>query len=190
MAWTGKKIVILSIFIALGVSLGFIFTIVPNVELVTTTIFIAGYFMGWREGLFVGLITEGIYSLFNPYGMAAPPLFIAQIVAMSITGFLGGMTSKLPGKDKKHFILLLGGIGLTSTFIFGLLTTLSFVTFTGLSLTKLLSAVVYGLGFYVTHMISNTIIFLTLVPLLIKTLPKVVHSFAVKTTGDPHESAI
>jgi energy-coupling factor transport system substrate-specific component len=170
---TIKKISLVAAFIALGVTLGYAFITIPNVEMVTATIFIAGYMLGVKEGMMIGLLTEFIYSLFNPYGAAAPPLLAAQVIAMGFTGFLGGFYGNRGLQSSKQRYLLFGLAGLLSTLVFAILTTLSFISFTGLSLKKILASLIYGLGFYVTHMISNTIIFIVVVPVLIQMLLKV-----------------
>lgn len=165
-----KKMTLMAAFIALGVSLGYSLISIPNVELVTATIFIAGYLLGVREGILVGVFTEGLYSMFNPYGMAAPPLFIAQIVSMGITGGLGGFLGKQPNLHTIPFHAVLGLAGLISTSIFAILTTLSFVLFTGIPPNKIWGSFVAGIGFYATHIVSNTAIFLLIVPLLLKAI--------------------
>ena len=170
---TIKKISLIAAFIALGVTLGYAFITIPNVEMVTATIFIAGYLLGVKEGITVGLLTEFIYSLFNPYGAAAPPLLVAQVIAMGFTGFLGGFCGNRELQSRKHRYLLFGLAGLLSTSVFAILTTLSFISFTGLSIKKILASLIYGLGFYITHMISNTVMFIVVVPILLKVLLKV-----------------
>ena len=158
----------MGIFIALGVSLGFALITIPNVELITATIFISGYLLGIKEGIVVGLLTEALYSLLNPLGMAAPPLFIAQVLSMGITGFTGGILAKQ--KSRRSGIVYYFQLGLTgflTTTIFALLTTVSFVLFINFSLNKLVASFIYGLGFYIAHILTNTIIFFTLVPTII-----------------------
>ena len=173
MSPTVQKIALMGAFIALGNALGYAFISIPNVELITATIFIAGYVLGIKYGIVVGIITEAIYSLFNPFGMAAPPLLFAQVVSMGITGFLGGSLGKQNSGSRLWHHITTGAAGLFSTFIFAFLTTISYVTFTGFDLNKIMASIVYGLGFYLLHMISNTVIFFTLVPVLIRILSKI-----------------
>jgi len=181
-----KKITLLSVFIALGVTLGYAFAYIPNVELVTATVFIAGYLLGIKEGLLVGLLAESIYSLFNPYGVAAPPLFIAQVVSMAFTGILGGMCGKRNMRLRKIDLIIFGFTGLISTLIFTSLTTMSFLLYTGLSLKKLMGSFIYGLGFYILHIASNTIIFILIVPVILNSLQKRMSAFYPTTVrGTP-----
>lgn len=179
-----KKISLLGVFVSLGVTLGYGFSYIPNIELVTATVFISGFLLGIRAGFLVGLLTESIYSLFNPYGAAAPPLFIAQVVSMSITGMMGGIIGKGNMGFKKRDLITFGLAGLISTVIFASLTTLSFLIFTGLSLKKLLGSFIYGLGFYITHIVSNTIIFILIVPLILNVLRKRISPFTPRTAGE------
>jgi hypothetical protein len=159
-------------FIALGVALGYAFIAVPNVELITACIFISGYILGIKEGFAVGLVTEAIYSGLNPYGMAAPPIFIAQILSMAVIGTMGGIIGNHHPKKRLAFHIILGLTGFMGTLIFDTLTTLSYTLFIELSRETLIGSFIYGLGFYITHLLSNTIIFLTVVPVVITTLER------------------
>jgi len=167
-----KKITQLGLFIALGVSLGFALAVVPNVELITATCFIAGYLLGAREGLIAGIITEGLYSMLNPYGMAEPPLFIAQLLSMGLAGFIGGILGRYPALNPFMKRLWLGLSGFFLTLFFAVTTTLSFILFMGFSFLKMTAAFLYGLTFYIMHLISNTAIFILLIPILLNVMKK------------------
>ena len=162
----------MGILVALGVGIGYVFISIPNVELVSAVIFISGWIMGIEEGIVIGCLTEAIYSAFNPYGIAAPPLFIAQVISMGFTGFLGGWTGKRkhPRALLRH--ITMGMAGFISTLVFAVLTTLSFVLFIEPSMTTLIGSFLYGMGFYLIHIASNTLIFLVLVPVVIDHLAK------------------
>lgn len=169
------NLVIMAIFVALAIALGLALIYIPNVELVTATFFLAGYFLGCGRGIIVAILGEFLYSLLNPYGVAAPPLLVAQIVSMTLVGMSGGLfrqfqlRTHLP-KWQQH--LLSGLLGLLLTFVFDLLTTVSFLVFAGLNLQKFLVSVIYGLSFYILHMVSNTLIFFLVIPLMIRALEK------------------
>jgi len=153
-------------FTALGVALGFALFNVPNIELVSATIFTGGYLLGKRKGVIIGILTESIYSLFNPLGMAAPPLFIAQIISMALIGLAGGLISSINLK-RWRFPTVLAFAGLVLTFIFSLLTTISFVFFIGLDKSGRIAAIISGIGFNLVHIFTNTLIFSTIVPAII-----------------------
>lgn len=160
----------MGLFIAIGVSFGFVLSSIPNIELITATIFLSGYFLGLKEGVLTGVLTEGLYSLLSPFGIAAPPLFIAQITCMGFVGFAGAIFYKDKSNNKIVYLLQLGLIGFSVTLLFAVLTTLSFVLFIELSIDQLLGSFLYGLGFYVTHIVTNVLIFIMLVPVIIKGL--------------------
>lgn len=168
-----RKLTIMALFVALGVSLGYFLAPIPNVELVTMTIFIAGFLFGIKEGFLIGLFTEFLYSTLSPYGLAAPPIFIAQIFSMSITGVAGGLMARYIRKFSWIEILLLGMIGLLVTLIFAVLTTVSYSLFSGFTGKKLIASFLTGIHFYLAHLISNTLIFLLLVPHIIRLLIRV-----------------
>ena len=89
------KLTIMANFIAIGVALGYILAFLPNIELVTLVIFLSGYTLGWKSGLFVGFSTEFIYSNFNLYGPAPLHVLTAQVIAMAVAGVAGGLCSTI-----------------------------------------------------------------------------------------------
>jgi len=172
----------MAVFMALAIALGWAFLYIPNIELITATFFIAGYFLGAARGVAVAAIGEFLYSLLNPLGAAPPPLMAAQVFSMSLAAFWGGYSRPLTAHLTAFFkTLFFGFSGLILTFLFDLFTTLAFLVFAGLNKKTLLASVVYGLGFYLLHIIANFIIFLIVVPFSIQFLEKHAHGFFLNT---------
>lgn len=86
-----RKVIRAALFTALSVALGFLLAAVPNVELITLSIFLGGVFCGPRVGSLVGVLSEFFFSLLNPLGPALPPLFAAQLVGFGLVGLAGGL---------------------------------------------------------------------------------------------------
>ena len=86
-----------SIFCAMAVAMGYSLMMVPNIELITVIVFLSGVTLNIWWGALVGLIAMGIYSGLNPLGsgLSFPPLFIAQVIGMSLCGALGGIFKPL-----------------------------------------------------------------------------------------------
>jgi len=169
-----RKITILAVFIALGVALGYIFSVVPNVELVTSTVFLSGYLFGPLYGALAGALTEAIYSSFNPYGAAPLHLWAAQVISFAVIGMLGGFIGKLHIRNRIRFSLILGFSGFFCTFFYALTTSLAYFFMAGQTMAILVSGLIQGIGFYTVHIFTNTIIFATLLPILIRRLHKVI----------------
>jgi len=160
----------LSMFTALGVTLGYALMSIPNVELVTATVFIAGVVSGVRGGAFVGAVTEGIFSLFHPLGAPSPPLWIAQVLSMAIAGAAGGLFFGSASPLTPSKAIRIGIAGFLCTLNFAVLTTLAYSLTVSFSMKQILASLIFGLGFYVAHLISNTVIFFTVVPAVLKIL--------------------
>ncbi len=96
--WT-SSIALTAILVALSVALGFLLISVPNVELLTFSVFASGAVLGRWRGALVGALAMAVYSGINPYGsgLGFPPLYFAQILSASLTGLSGGLTSGLWG---------------------------------------------------------------------------------------------
>ncbi len=174
----------MAVFAAIAVALGLSLVGIPNVELVTATFFTAGYFLGVKRGLATALVGEFLFSLLNPFGVAPPPLLAAQLLGMALAAVAGAtLGRRLPGVSPVPKMLLFGGLGLVVTFCFDLLTTISFLIFAGLTKATLLASLVYGLGFYVLHLVSNTAIFALFLPFILNFLEKFVPTLARNVRG-------
>ena len=154
-----------ALFAALAVGMGYLFILVPNVEMITATVFIAGGIVGPLHGAVIGLLAELIYSAFNPFGMAIPPLLIVQVLCFAFIGYVGGVVSSRNSPSTPLRFFVLGVCGFFLTLFYDVATTLSFALFTaGTDLQKLASTFVFGITFYAVHSIGNTLIFVTVVP--------------------------
>ena len=165
-----------SIFCAMAIAMGYSLMMVPNIELITVIIFLSGVTLNLWWGALVGLVAMGVYSGLNPLGsgLSLSPLFFAQIIAMSLCGVIGGLFRPFFFVKKYNFpkLLLLGFIGFLVTFIYDVLTLISYPLFSGLGFTGIVASLVKGLGFTLLHEISNIFIFLITVPRVVQFLKK------------------
>ncbi len=165
-----KKIILASLLTALSVTVGYIFLLIPNVELITATVFISGFIMGPLFGAIIGIIAEFLFSMFNPYGVPMFPLLMAQIITFGFIGFVGGIY-RLTFNKKKSYItrfIFPALYGFVLTLIYDILTSLSYVVFaTDVNIKKIITMFISGMVFYMTHAGVNTLIFATIVPILL-----------------------
>lgn len=125
------------------------------------------------------MIAEFLYSMINPYGMAAPPLLLAQVISMGITGAAGGAVYSIARRTNKLWlkILLFAVAGFVLTLFFDALTTISFSVFMAETKKKILAAtissLIYGLPFYITHILANTVIFTLGMPIMVKAMNRI-----------------
>ena len=165
-----------SIFCAMAIAMGYSLMMVPNIELITVIIFLSGVTLNIWWGALVGLIAMGIYSGLNPLGsgLSFPPLFIAQVIGMSLCGAIGGIFKPFFFVKKYNLskFVLLGFVGFSVTFIYDVLTLISYPIFTGLGFAGIIASLIKGLGFTLLHEISNIFIFLITVPRVIQFIKK------------------
>lgn len=169
-----RRIAYTGLFIALAVGLGFALVTIPNFEMVTATIFIAGWILGPGMGALVGFVAELIFSGINPAGSGFifPPLLIAQLISMTLIGFVGGLARR-----GEIFFLAspvgvfgLGALGAIVTIIFDLLTTLSYPFAAGFNQTQIWVTLGIGALFYSVHVVSNAVIFAIIIPSILKAI--------------------
>ena len=166
-----RRIILSAVFIALAITGGLLFIPVPNVELITVMIFLAGLTLGIKNGAVVGGVAELLYSLFNPLGAALPPIMIAQVLSMTIVGATGGLTRNYLNLNSFSLKLILSGVlGFFLTLLFDAATTYAYGLTIGQTLWGTLTAITVGLPFYITHLLTNTLIFSLFIPILARLL--------------------
>ncbi len=162
-----RNLILMAIFVALAVAVGQ--DPFPNIELVSVTIFLSGMTLGAKRGLIVGAVAMFLFSFFNAYGPAAPPLLIAQMLSMGLVGLAGGLVqSFFAPRTPAAWLLGVAGFGLT--FMYDLLTTLSSTAVVETRLPGFITAVATGFYFFLIHQISNAVIFALLLPVLLRRL--------------------
>lgn len=86
-----RRALLTSLFIALVVAGGQALAAVPNVEVVTFLVFVAGFLLGPRLGALVGGVGMGAHSMFNVMGAAMVPVLAVQVASYAAVGFAGGV---------------------------------------------------------------------------------------------------
>jgi len=171
-----ENLVRASIFCAMAIAMGYSLMMVPNIELITVTIFLSGVTLNLKWGAMIGLVAMAIYSGLNPLGsgLSFPPLFFAQIIGMSLCGIIGGILKPIFFVKKFSFLklFLLGLAGFLVTFLYDVLTLVSYPLFSGLGFPGIIASLIKGLGFTLLHEISNIFIFLITVPRVVQFLKK------------------
>lgn len=155
----------MALMIAVGVASGYLLIAIPNVELITASVALAGWMLGPGAGVFVGVVTMALYGAINAFGLPYPPVWLAQMLGMAGAGFLfGHLRHALARTSGGHRMLACALLGLVITLWYDLLTNLAFPFATGVPVTSWWPYLVAGLPFLATHVISNTVIFAILVP--------------------------
>ncbi len=155
-----------ALLIAACVAVGYLMAGVPNVELLSASIFTCGLWVGARRGAVVGAVAEALYAGINPYGVSAPPLLAAQVLGMTAIGFAGGVLRPLFGAVGWHLqvgIAALCGFALTA--FFDVLT--NSAVYLSLRETMSWTAVIVGgftFPFPFAHALTNTVGFALVAP--------------------------
>ena len=185
-----------AIFVALAAALGFLLLSVPNVELVTFTVFASGVVLGRWRGALIGALAMAIYSGFNPYGsgLGVPTMFAAQLAASAFAGLMGGIMAPLwrgrategspspaerldapavdrTGGGRRVLPLVAGGIGLALAAVYQVAVIVGLAVMSPEFRTGALAVLVSNAFFSSVHLVSNTVVFAVLAPTV---LPKVV----------------
>jgi len=183
--WEGERTVRardvteIALFVALAVACGFALVAVPNVELITLTVFSSGVFLGARRGALAGVLAMFLFTTFNVYGPAPFPIALAQVGTMGFVGAVGGwerawLYSSIPSASRRRSMagfVLLAGSGVFLTALYDLATTVSYAAFmVGADLGArsgsgeesnrgFWALVVAGSAFSLVHVVTNALIF-------------------------------
>jgi hypothetical protein len=155
------------IFTALSVSLGYLLVFVPNVELISASVFASGWLFGASVGTTVGALSFVLFALFNPLGASLPPLMIAQVLGGMLLGLAGGFfKSFMMGIPVVARGVVLGIGGGLLTLLYDVITNIGgFIAFT--TEKTLIAYLATGIIFSLLHVLSNALIFsLLLFPVL------------------------
>ena len=179
---TSFRVALLGIFTALAVVLGYALVFIPNVELFTLMIFLAGFIMGKRDGAVVGLMSSFIFVFFNPYGVSPLPLFAYQLAHYAFVGFMGGVMCSFlskkdffkPEEDLYIFpvILIFAITGALITFMYDVISTLIIALVIYGTLESFWPTYIIGFPFTTIHLIGNTLGFIFILPALIQLIYK------------------
>ena len=162
-----------AIFSAVSIGLGFMFMMIPNIEFISVTVFLAGVMLGGIMGALVGSTTMLIFSSMNPLGSGLIffPLLIGQIVAMAGIGIMGSLMSNLLRMSfpfTKILIGLTGLCGFLASIFYDTITTFAYPISAGYSWKETIAYAISGLLFTTVHIVSNIAIFGIVVPQYLK----------------------
>ena len=133
---------------------------IPNFEVLTLVVFCSGVLLGSRDGLMVGVITELIYSVLNPYGAVHPLVTAAQVVGMAVPGFAGGIAVRLglPAAPARVRLAALVVTGAGITIVFDFITNFA----TGMLFGQVRATLIGGMPFAFWHLLTNVMLFAVL----------------------------
>lgn len=77
--------------VALCVAVGYLMISLPNIELLSASVFTCGVLRGAGRGAVVGGLSMVVFATLNPMGVSPPPMFVAQILGTVLIGAAGGV---------------------------------------------------------------------------------------------------
>ncbi len=164
----------IGVFAALAATFGYLLAPVPNIELLTATIFLAGLIAGKRNGCLAGMIAAFIFGLYNPWGPSPGPLLFAQVVVRGFTGYAGGWFATLNWQERTTWVraLYFGLAGFLLTSLYNVAAALSFVLPAGFTTGRLVAELVAGFLLISVATLSNVVIFSLALPAAAESLKR------------------
>jgi hypothetical protein len=178
---TTRIVAIIAVISALNIATNYVLLPLSNVKLMDAMVFLTGYLFGLTPGLAVATLTWTIYGTLNPLGFSLATLVVVTL-AEFIYAVLGAALSKSHHRADASLLsrgLLFGVVGLLSTLTYDVATNAVVGwLFYGSPLLGLLT-MNFPMPLALAHEVSNTLLFATLIPVLIRELRKTIAREAI-----------
>ncbi len=143
----------------------FLLMAIPNVTLSIMLVFFAGYYLGDKGGLLVGIISSLLISLLNPYGIVQLPILLTQVISYAVIGLVGGLVAPLLDRDTNAvYFIWLGVLGVITAVIYQLPVSVVDAFVFGPFWARLAASA----AFAVVTVLGNLLFFVILFPILAK----------------------
>lgn len=176
------RVALIAIITAMGIGCSYAISFIPNVEILTVTIFTTSFLFGIPIGCCIAAVSSLIYHSFNPWGVAPLPTLIVLTVLYVIIAALGGLMGMLYKKySKMDFqyspwtIYKFAIIGASLTLLFDIISALTIIFYVpdqAFNLAFLLTTYIMQIPFTLIHVVSNLILFGFVVPPVVKRINK------------------
>ena len=155
---------------ALAIVLGHALAVVPNVEMVTLIIFVAGYHAGARGGLITALTTALYFNYLNPMGQVFLPVLVGQFIGWGFTSLVGAWFGAKRLNSKLTFALA----GALLTLIYQVIVNVAYVKMCmpSCGFNEQVATILAGLSFTAVHIASNTAVFALMTEPLLKIIQR------------------
>ncbi|MBN2150790.1 MAG: hypothetical protein JW839_05080 [Candidatus Lokiarchaeota archaeon] len=165
------RIATIGMYAASCIGAGYMFTIIPNVEIFSMLVFLGGLLFGRVVGLLNGFIAALIYFLFNIFGASPPMLLGVQLAAYTLLGLMGGVMrpTRLRRSISPASQAVFAIIGAAFSFAYTFVADVSFALSLGMNF---VAWFLQGLVFTIISIVCNVLTFGFLLPLLVVSLDK------------------
>ncbi|MCL5788569.1 MAG: hypothetical protein M1357_02035 [Candidatus Marsarchaeota archaeon] len=162
-----RKAAVIALFTAVSLSTDYLMLPLPNVKLMDTMVFMAGYIYGVDVGCSVAALSWLIYGTFNPLGAATPGLLAVMIAGECLYAVAGGVMRRQPLVKGASASIRFGAAGFLCAFIYDFITN----AYTGIYwYGSVVRALVLGIPFAVMHEVTDFAFFSAIVPATISVL--------------------
>jgi hypothetical protein len=164
-----RRLALAGMFAGLAWGAGYV-GLIPNVELLTVILFVAGWVLGPWGGALAGALGEFLHSATSPYGsgLMFPALLVSQVASMAFVGAVGGWVGRLAIKNPLAQWLVVAGCGIFVTLVFDVLTNLA----SGFAFGQWETTLKLALPFALAHIGSNAALFATVGVVLVRALER------------------
>jgi len=162
---SSRRVSITAIMTALALVGNYALVTVPNVELGSTVLFVTAYIFGAQIAIWSTLIMSLLFGVINPWGGFIPQIWVSQVIGWFYIITIGSIMGRSGpnGKRLEPRKWELAVTGAFVTFIFEQITNIGYSITFGV---PFILAVTAAIPFTLLHIVSNTIIFSQVIPML------------------------
>lgn len=164
-----RRLALAGMFAGLAWGAGYV-GLIPNVELLTVILFVAGWVLGPWGGALAGALGEFLHSATSPYGsgLMFPALLTSQVASMAFVGAVGGWVGRLAIRNPLAQWGVVAACGILVTLVFDVLTNLA----SGFAFGQWETTLKLALPFALAHIGSNAALFATVGVVLVRALER------------------
>ncbi len=137
---------------------------IPNVNLMDFLVYLSSYLNGFAAGMIVGILSWFIYGTFNPLGFNMG-ILLACAFSEVVYAIAGCVNSKKKFESTLDIAVESGLSGALATILYDITTNVSYMFVFHI---KPIPAIIAGLPFMAIHVVSNTVIFISAAPLIVR----------------------
>lgn len=173
-----QSVAVVTIFTALAIGSDFALAGMPNIKLVDSLVFLSAYLFGFRVGASIGVLSELIWAYASPWGAPGfiAPFLVVGEVAYAVAGSAAARiwpSGSVPNPGKG---MAFGGLLAICAFLWDVETNLATALvayWPTVTVPRVVTTMLAGVPFMVTHEIGDFVLGLLFVPLVALAIPRV-----------------
>jgi hypothetical protein len=174
---TSRSLAVTAVFVAAIIGSDFALAPYPNVKLLDTLVFVAAYVFGFRVGASVAVVSEAVWSVVSPWGVAGAisPFLVSGELLFAVAGWAASRAWGSQLKPGSPYSLAVGSLLALCAFLWDFETnaaTALLAFWPDVTAQKIISTELFGALFALVHELSDFVLGSVVAPVVISMIPR------------------